>query len=104
MPGGAPQGNNNAGRGREATAALEKALHQIANEDHSQCIARFQALVDIWKAQIQKAQDGDTVAASMIVDRMEGKPRQSIDANITAREITDLTDAELGDIATSGSE
>ncbi len=78
MAGGAPLNNNNAGRGREATAALEKALHQEANEDSVQCIARFQALVDIWKEQIKKAKDGDSSAATMIVDRMEGRPAQSL--------------------------
>lgn len=76
---GAPEGNNNAGRGREATAALEKALHQDANEDHSKCIARFQTVVDIWKIQIKKAKEGDSTAANMIIDRLEGKPKQSVD-------------------------
>ena len=78
MPGGAPLNNNNAGRGREATAALEKALHQEAGEDSSQCIARFQAVVDIWKKQIKKAKEGDSTAATMILDRLEGKPAQSV--------------------------
>jgi hypothetical protein len=76
---GAPLGNNNAGRGREATNALEKALYQDANEDAPQCIAKFQALVDIWKAQIAKAKDGDVSSATMIIDRMEGRPTQAVD-------------------------
>lgn len=76
---GAPKGNNNAGKGREATKALFQAL-AIESElkDEDAVISRYKALVDIWRVQITKAKDGDNQSANMIVERLDGKPKQAI--------------------------
>lgn len=76
---GAPIGNTNATKGYEATRALEKALAEESTGIEGTYVAKFSALVDIWKAQIAKAKDGDAQAAAMIVDRMEGRPKQAVD-------------------------
>ena len=73
---GAPKGNNNAGRGRQASKALEYALKN--DGDISKCIGEIKALAEIWGVMIGKAKDGDGQAANMIMDRLEGKPGQSI--------------------------
>lgn len=76
---GAPEGNKNAVRGYEATRALQKALDEESTGTTGEYIARFSALVDIWRTQINKAKEGDVSAAAMIVDRLEGRPKQALD-------------------------
>jgi len=97
---GAPLGNNNAGRGREATKALESALLRRAGETPDrETISRFSVLEQIWDKQIDKAlagdpKDVDNQSAQMIIDRLEGKPRQSMEISgdednpLTINEIT----------------
>ena len=85
--GGAPLGNNNAGNGRVASQALNVALGH-GGED-VKVSTKIETLVAIWNAQIKEAKEGDHQAASMIVDRLEGKAAQSI--AIEADINTDLT-------------
>ncbi len=105
MSKGGQTGNNNAGRGREVTRALEKALARKSSMDDTPFVARFEALVKIWTKQINKALKGDNQSATMITDRLEGKPVQAhdIEQRINAS-VTELTNSELEDIATGGSE
>jgi len=91
---GAPKGNKNASNGRIASQALSVALEH--NGEHTKVSSKIKTLVEIWNAQIAKAKEGDHQAASMIVDRLEGKAAQSIaiDAKVDLG-LSDLTDSEL---------
>ena len=73
---GAPKGNKNAGRGRMATQALEVALGNGGQD--KKVSSKIQTLVDIWNKQIALAKEGNPQAAAMIIDRLEGKPGQSL--------------------------
>lgn len=76
---GAPQGNNNAARGFKATQALEKAVYRLSTGDDSPCVEGFEVLVECWVKAIGKAKDdGDIQALNAIMDRLEGKPAQSL--------------------------
>lgn len=75
----APKGNSNAVRGYEATRALEKALAEESTGIEGEYVAKFSALVDIWRKQIEMAKEGNPTSAAMIVDRMEGRPKQAMD-------------------------
>ena len=98
-------GNNNAYTGRKAKQALEIAVRRESTGQDGECIEAIECLVQIWLKAIEKAkEDGDIPALNAIMDRLDGKPRQTIDANIKAMEVTDLSDSELGNIATSGGE
>jgi len=72
----APANNKNAANAKVAKAALERALEIRSPID------RYQTLVEIWDKQIVNALNGDIAAATMIVDRLDGKPSQAIDADI----------------------
>jgi len=85
--GGAPKGNSNASSARIARQALDVALGH-GGEDVP-VSTKIKTLVEIWNAQIKKAKDGDHQAASMIVDRLDGKAAQSL--AITAEIDTELT-------------
>ena len=80
-------GNKNAQNGRIASQALQVALNHGGNA--VEVSSKIKTLVEIWNAQIAKAKDGDHQAASMIVDRLEGKAAQSL--AIQAEIETDLT-------------
>lgn len=76
---GPPLGNQNNAKGREATKALMQAL-AIASElkDEDAVLSKYKALVDIWKKQIELAKEGSHASANMIVERLEGKPKQAV--------------------------
>lgn len=84
---GGQKGNKNAVNGRQARQALEVALGH-GGED-VKVSTKIKTLVEIWNAQIAKAREGDHQAASMIVDRIDGKAAQSI--SLDAHIDTDLT-------------
>ena len=75
--GGAPEGNENGKNGRRAKQALEMALNN--NGEEKEVASRMQCLVDIWNKQIAKAKEGDSHSATMIMDRLDGKPGQTVD-------------------------
>ncbi len=91
---GGQKGNKNATNGRIASQALSVALEH--NGEPTEVSSKIRTLVEIWNAQIKKAKKGDNQAASMIVDRLEGKASQSIaiDAKVDLG-LSDLTDSEL---------
>jgi len=103
---GAPKGNRNNARGTKARIALEKAIRKASGVNVIDGRDEFEALVDMWSVQIGKALDGDNNSASMIFDRLDGKPTQAteIDATLNHRDVTELTDEELVNIATKSSE
>lgn len=75
--GGQP-GNQNAARAPIARNALIKALERRSTGDTSDLSDKFSVLVEIWDAQIDKALKSDSQAATMIVDRLDGKPKQAV--------------------------
>lgn len=76
---GAPLGNKNNSKGREATNALFQALAVASGlKTSNEVLNRYQALVDIWQKHIEQAKEGDHQSANMIMDRIEGKPKQAI--------------------------
>lgn len=79
MPAGAPKGNNNAGKNKRWSAAIDKALKQYNDGD----VKAGHALDAIAMRLIRKAitTDDDQVfdkAIAVIGDRIEGKPSQSV--------------------------
>ena len=90
----APKGNNFAGKGLIAMKALEHALlkHQD-QEPTGDKVSSFKALVEIWETQIAKAVEGDNQSATMIIDRLDGRPKQqteiSGDLTVEAYELTE---------------
>ena len=42
----------------------------------------YKLLVEMWEAQIAKAIEGNTESAKLIIERLDGKPKQQIDANV----------------------
>jgi len=71
--GGAPQGNNNAGKNKVWSDAIRKVVVQR------------QALDALAIALVEKALSGDLQALKELGDRLEGKPVQSVeqDTNLT---------------------
>lgn len=68
MAGGAPTGNHNAARAKVWTAAIQRVIAR----DKVGMEALAQSLVD-------KAKSGDMIALKEIGDRLEGKPKQTIE-------------------------
>lgn len=77
--GGAPKGNNNGAGGKQAQNSLKICLARKAGKEPVEALEHFEALIAIWDRMYDKAVAGDTAAATMIVDRIDGKPGQSID-------------------------
>jgi len=65
--GGAPKGNQNAKKGAMLSSRLRKRLEERAKQD------------EIVDQLIDKACEGDLSAIKEIFDRLDGKPKQSID-------------------------
>jgi len=84
--GGQP-GNNNASKGRQATHALElmvKLIDEYGDEpidwDKVEVVSSIKPLMRMWEHQVRNAmKDGDKGALTMIVERLDGRPRQAID-------------------------
>lgn len=74
----AAPGNNYAGNAKVAKAALERALEARSR------IERKDMLEAIWDAQITAALSGERDSAQLIIERLDGKPQQSIDAVVDA--------------------
>lgn len=72
----APQGNNNAGKGKSWAGALRAALAQYENKEAK--IRKGQALRKVAEVVVQKALMGDKDAVKEIGDRLDGKPAQAI--------------------------
>lgn len=88
---GAPKGNKNAANPKGLSKILRQRL-----EERAANAALMDALID-------KALTGDIQAIKEVFDRVDGKPKQSLDvtADVTARSASELSDDELADIAAS---
>jgi len=78
---GAPIGNRNGAKGKAWDDALRKALVQYQADG----VPQGQALAKIADKVVSLALAGDKDAWKEIGDRLDGKPSQSIDQNITHR-------------------
>lgn len=70
----APEGNNNAGKGKEWKEALRYALLNYEGKD----IERGKALKAIAKKLVEKAVEGEYAAIQEIGNRLDGKPAQVV--------------------------
>jgi len=77
MAGGAPEGNNNAAKGRRWAIAIEKALELRSKSDQQK------ALVELAGKLLDKCAEGDLQALKELGDRLDGKPSQSVDMKVT---------------------
>jgi phosphotransferase system HPr-like phosphotransfer protein len=74
---GAPLGNKNGVRGTQAKQALQIALRH--NGQKKRVVKDMACLVEIWSKTIEQAKEGDNQSINMIMERLDGKPGQSID-------------------------
>jgi hypothetical protein len=80
----APAGNNYAGKALIARKALLDALAvRDKAQDPKKGIASYNTLVDMWDKQIDKALGGDNDSFKHIVERLDGKATQPIDATVS---------------------
>lgn len=93
MSGGAPQGNNNAGRNKPFWRAIDRAIVQ---DDGKRLREAAEKLLDLAAA-------GEQWAVKELGDRLDGKPSQSIDltADVTNR-AAGMSDDALAEIANAG--
>lgn len=73
--GGAPLGNNNGGKGKPWTAAIERALKQRT------LVARKEALDELAEKLLSACDDKDMTALKELGDRLEGKPKQYVESD-----------------------
>jgi hypothetical protein len=89
---GAPIGSRNRAKGKEFEQALRRALAQHSDRD---------ALTKIAKKLVKAALSDDVnlAAITMVADRLDGKPAQSLDVtnHDPDRSPEDLTEAELNE-------
>lgn len=92
----APQGNQNAKKGKDWEAALRHALNHYEGGQ----VARGQALRQIATRVVEKAIEGDQAAIQEIGNRLDGKPTQAIsgeDGGPLTVEIVRLADTTAGE-------
>ena len=75
---GAPLGNKNGEKGRIFASAIERALLKKAKSDQVQAL---DAIADVL---VKQARLGDLDAIKIIADRMDGKPHQTVSADVDA--------------------
>lgn len=81
MKQGAPLGNKNAAKAKVWEGALRAALAQYENKEAG--VKRGEALRKVAEMVVLKAIGGDKDAVREIGDRLDGKPRQEIGADIS---------------------
>ncbi len=96
----APKGNKNAKKAKDWEGALRRALAQY--EDTANKIAPGEALRKIAENVVKLALAGSKDAINEIACRLDGKPTEYIETDVTHRYASELTDDELEAIA-SGS-
>ncbi len=72
MPGGAPEGNQNALKAKRWLQAIDRALEKRSK------FAGIQALDELAEKLLKRADDGDMSALKELGDRIDGKPAQAI--------------------------
>jgi len=60
----------------------EKALRTALKRGGLTKCGAFIKLAELWEGQIEKAIAGSTAAAALVIERLDGKPKQQIDANV----------------------
>lgn len=88
---GAPIGNDNAGKGKEWRNAIRRALAHKHGSVQDGLLAIAKNLVD-------KAEDGDLSAVKEIGDREDGRPQQSIEADIRGSLTQTIESLPLADL------
>lgn len=71
-------GNKHGANKGIARRALLSALKRKSGISTAEAPKEFEALIKIWEKQIEQAQNGDNTSTNNIVDRLDGKPKQSI--------------------------
>lgn len=91
----APKGNRNAAKAKEWEAAISHALSEYETSD----IQRGLALRAIAKKLIAKALDGELAAMQEIGNRLDGKPKESVEhsGSIENRHVTELSADQLAE-------
>lgn len=92
---GAPLGNNNAAKAKQWTAAIERALDKRG-------LDRKQSLDVLAEKFLAKCDEGEPWAFKELGDRLEGKPMQSVEMNVT-RNTADMADSELARVIAESS-
>lgn len=89
---GGQKGNQNAAKGRYLSSKLKERLEARKDADK------------LAEVLIDKALEGDMAAIKEVFDRLEGKPKQTIDAdlNVTNHPV-ELSDNDLANIAAASS-
>lgn len=98
----APKGNQNARKAKDWEIALRRALANY--EDREAGVARGDALAHAARKVVKAAVAGDWDAIEHLANRLDGKPTEHIQAEHRHTLASDLSDAELADIATGCSE
>jgi hypothetical protein len=88
-------GNRNAARATAWKDALRRQLAQYTDDK----VAMGEALNTIAKVCVMQALSGDKDARMEIANRLDGKPKETIDATFTQAVAEELTDEQLLDIA-----
>jgi len=85
MPGGAPIGNDNSARGKR----FHKAVERILARKYGDADKGYEALAKIY---IEAAESGNEKVLLDVIDRADGRPHQSVDANVTGNLIVNIAD------------
>ena len=96
---GAPKGNRNAKKAKDWENALRRILAQYTSET----VPQGQALSAIAEVCVMQALAGDKDARNEIANRLDGKPKEFIEAEFTQRLAFELSEVELEHIAAGGS-
>jgi hypothetical protein len=93
-------GNPSGGPGRPKEKPFADALRIVLAEDDPTTQKR--KLRVIAEKLVTSAMEGEPWAVKEVMDRIDGKPVQTVDATIERRTANELSDGELHDIARSG--
>lgn len=85
LPGGAPKQNDNAGKRRLFEHTVRRALTQ---DDGKRLRQAAETLLDL-------AANGERWAVECLRDTLDGRPKQSVDIDVTNRSVVDLDDTSL---------
>lgn len=81
MPGGAPNGNNNAGKGRDWRDALNYVLAERGREEEGDGGAYVKGLRRVARKFMDAVEKGGVAEFRELGDRIDGKAAQAIDLN-----------------------
>lgn len=76
------QPGNQLARKKVPKLKCEQALKSALKRGGITECGAYRMLLEAWNAQIQKALEGNTESMKLIVERLDGKPKQTIDQNV----------------------